>query len=815
VAVLAATDARALSWTAEWRAGTTGTHLDLERTVQDGIVEEVEVDGQPAVQTWGFLYFVVKDEFLVRAGADAFLEIEYLDVEPKEVFLQYDAWPPEGRASYRNTEAVATDGTGQWQTLRLEMPDAWLENGENHGADMRLVMTSTKPFGEARPLPIRRARIGLTGLAGQDFGTREEMLQALWNHRVETAIGELALLLEQADRSRARSARLARTLTPGGQTYVNDLTKTAVASAEALRAASSQESVPATEADCLGILERLQRSATLLEQTLMLLDSALAVDERLRLGPVAEAADWTWYARPPLAADCVVLPYTCPEAAELGKPLSLQACPGEFEPVSFTLLSRARLEQVRLSPTALVHSDGSSIPSQALDLRLVVCWYQSGRVNETVSGRELVPELLVHDATAFRTDLVRQQNILGFDDLPTDTETLQPFTVEPLLGQQVWITVRVPDDAAPGVYRGRVLAQAPEQPDLEIPVRLEVLPFRLRKSPVFASMYYSQLRHTAGVPEDVYRRRLEDMRDHGLTDPEFALPMKDGGIDLETARAELELRRELGLNQGPLLTVGGYSVSSYLGDGSPEPEKRRKLTETIETVNALAAEFGYDGAYVYGIDEASGDALRAEVPVFRVVGELGGKVWSACLTDVREIAARDLHLPNYSGLPDRELVRTVHEAGNRISRYGSPQGGAEDPWQWRYRYGLVLWLYGLDGGCTWCYRTAIGSPWDDFDDPKGTYRDFMMTYPSTTGPIPTVQWEGYREAQDDLRYMAALEHEIERVREQAPDTPVLAEATAWITDLRNRTSIATGDLESLRELIVARILELRATVRAE
>ena len=100
----------------------------------------------------------------------------------------------------------------------------------------------------------------------------------------------------------------------------------------------------------------------------------------------------------------------------------------------------------------------------------------------------------------------------------------------------------------------------------------------------------------------------------------------------------------------------------------------------------------------------------------------------------------------------------------------------------------------------------MGSPWNDFDG-AGTYRDFMMTYPGVEGPIDTVQWEGYREANDDLRYMATLEEALAKAREEGRHTDIVAEVDAWFANKHERP-INGDNLDAVRERIVQYILRL-------
>ena len=43
---------------------------------------------------------------------------------------------------------------------------------------------------------------------------------------------------------------------------------------------------------------------------------------------------------------------------------------------------------------------------------------------------------------------------------------------------------------------------------------------------------------------------------------------------------------------------------------------------------------------------------------------------------------------------------------------------------------------------------------NDFDHER--FRDHVFAYPTSAGVIDTIQWEGFREAVDDVRYLATL-----------------------------------------------------------
>ena len=78
----------------------------------------------------------------------------------------------------------------------------------------------------------------------------------------------------------------------------------------------------------------------------------------------------------------------------------------------------------------------------------------------------------------------------------------------------------------------------------------------------------------------------------------------------------------------------------------------------------------------------------------------------------------------------------------------------EDPFIYRLNYGFALARSGYDGEMDYAYQHSFGDIWNDFDDP--TFRDHVFAYPTSNGVIDTVQWEGFRQGVDDVRYLSAL-----------------------------------------------------------
>ena len=526
--------------------------------------------------------------------------------------------------------------------------------------------------------------------------------------------------------------------------------------------------------------------------------------------------------------------------------LALSACPGEYEPVSFVVTPSRDVEGLTVTCSDLTSSNGV-IGAADIDIKLVKCWYQGGDGwtpggGQTIKGKVLLPELLVNDDDLVRVDLEKKQNLLRVTDPKTnqeryedatgnnnrltrellirDADTLQPVNI-PGAGQvrQFWVTVHVPEDASAGTYEGRLTVRCEGSSDAVLPLRLEVHPFKLAPSVVEQSIYYEGKLSGSTIPiidqkgsktEAQYKAELRDLVAHGVIAPLCYQCTEDGrpaGMGL--MKRVFELRKEAGVSTDRFFgCFWGY------GPKSNPDLARRVLGEVIE----LTKSFGYREYYNYGPDEAGVEQAREQIAPWKFLREeIGAKVYLAAgpaLWEGTGPASRELwnqvkevvNLIVAGGTPNPEWAKTLHEAGLLIYSYANPQCGVEEPLTYRRNYGLLLWKAGYDGAMDYAYQKGFGGHmWNDFDragDKRG-FRDHVMAYPTSDGVVDTLQWEGYREGVDDLRYLSTLLEKIEEAKKDPALEGRAREIEKWVTAID-----PSGDLDELRKEIVVRIVEL-------
>ncbi len=92
-----------------------------------------------------------------------------------------------------------------------------------------------------------------------------------------------------------------------------------------------------------------------------------------------------------------------------------------------------------------------------------------------------------------------------------------------------------------------------------------------------------------------------------------------------------------------------------------------------------------------------------------------------------------------------------------VGFYACQHTGSENPSFMRRQHGLLGYMNGLN--MTFNYEFAIG-PWNDRS--YDLYKPMVIAYRNYGGFVDTLQWEGYREGIDDIRYATKLQQEIRK-----------------------------------------------------
>ncbi|MCX7706184.1 MAG: DUF4091 domain-containing protein [bacterium] len=213
----------------------------------------------------------------------------------------------------------------------------------------------------------------------------------------------------------------------------------------------------------------------------------------------------------------------------------------------------------------------------------------------------------------------------------------------------------------------------------------------------------------------------------------------------------------------------GLDIFSHKGTTKIEipQQTREQFFRYFAEYLKILKKYGIKEVYFHLADERDGKELEAWLPVFDIVHKAGGKIIT-CM----QIGAQCFEI--VGGITDiflcenginRNEVDKWHSKGTKIWPIWNPTGGREDSDLARRHHGLLLWKTGCDGVMEVWY--SLDSGWMEAACGKtglGGDGQQNLVYRTATGIIDTIQWEGYREGIDDLRYIATLEKLIEKAK---------------------------------------------------
>lgn len=507
-----------------------------------------------------------------------------------------------------------------------------------------------------------------------------------------------------------------------------------------------------------------------------------------------------------------VFPNTTPRKEEIGAPVALFATPGEWEPACFAVRALDRpcnVAEVRIAPPA--SKDGKTIPAENIRLyRVQYAWLAFGTGRGSTPGGTIkgtiAPYLLVKD-------------IAG--DVPPDTN------------QSYWLNIRIPDDAAPGVYDGLISIKPSGAPATDLPLKVRVLPFRLKTRPDFVygvywgpTWNYVKRKYKDPVMQEEGRWReadeLRDFQEHMVQAFTYSYytPWK---VDAETKLVEpedptfagmaeaVELRKRAGCT-GPI--IGSpvdtlfwklerevmkaerpqgmkYGAQWHRADVDVPPIALDLLEQGTRIVQEHVKKMNYPEFLHYVLDESDPKFMQRLYSAVKRVP--GARTYTTSANFPEDIGPWiDVNCSTGSFLARGDWKGEIRERAERgeYEPWAYPNGCVMSydgsPQRCRYVYGFYSWKMGLRGLCPWIYTTnnGKGNPFNDFDR---DYPDTGFVMPGPDGVILTLRWDGAREGIDDMRYLYTLSTLLEEARKsQAPGVAaLLAEAETSMKEMKD------------------------------
>jgi len=491
--------------------------------------------------------------------------------------------------------------------------------------------------------------------------------------------------------------------------------------------------------------------------------------------------------------------------------ISVRACSDEYTSKTFSIFALNDIRNIEFKVSKLINKNNNQyIYAEAIDIRVVKNWYQSGESIRPSADNILTPELLLKNDKLIKVDYNAQKNYLlnngsyilisGNEDLsnikPSDSTELQPTEIDKSMLKQYWLSIHIPKNTPAGNYVGTIRITSTSSTQKNLNINIEVLPFQLQESKIQQAIYYRGIITHNNIGSisseektlEQYEFELKNLKEHGILYPTLYQKWDD-----KLLVKILDIRKKLDFPTDSI-----YIIGLKAGNDTSESGLER-LAIDIDKWLSLLKSYNYKDVYIYGIDEAVGDKLISQRAAWSVAHDNGVKIFTSCISTCFDSMGDLLDLSIDSRAPQKSESFKYHLLGNKIFNYENPQLGIEAPKTYRKNYGLLLWQENYDGAMNYAYQHSFNNSWNDFD--YADLRDHNMVYPTTNGVIDTIQWEGYKEGVNDLRYLSTLLKSIQ----DSSDIALANQAKKWLNGIS-----LDSDLDKIRNDMIEWIIRLQS-----
>ena len=481
-----------------------------------------------------------------------------------------------------------------------------------------------------------------------------------------------------------------------------------------------------------------------------------------------------------------------PLSGETVERLSAAGFAGEYEPLTFSVAPHKDLGTVTVSATDLRGPGSASIPNDAIDVGYVQ--YRVSRVTMEGSVYTISPRLLI------------QRNTV---EMPKD------------ITRRFWLTVRVPPNAAPGVYRGTVRIASTQADALSLPVEFTVRKGALDPVDIPAGPWG----HTINLPwngEEAAQwngtmavKSVQKLHEYGFTTasglPEITYWGFEDDVpqfDFTRGDAQMKMFQENGFSMPVVTYCALVGLNTYYRDEAAMraagfSDYSEFLKALFGAVQTHAEQAGWLPVYWNIGDEPLGDDLARSAEnaeAYRKAFPQGPPFFTAASAfqgsdsgDPHFRLSKALHIADWNG-HDEASVKLQHEAGSDWAFYN---GGN------RWTYGVYMYKaakqFNMKYRLSWHWNVVAGDPYYALDCRED---DYAWCNSSPEGElIPAVKFERLREGLDDYRRMLTLA----RLAKQQAGTPAAQAAEDLLTDVLDSFLLGQRELTgfaSFRDLRV-------------
>jgi len=491
-----------------------------------------------------------------------------------------------------------------------------------------------------------------------------------------------------------------------------------------------------------------------------------------------------------------------PLAGERIERLSAAGFAGELEPITLSLASLKDTGSVTLTVSDLKSPQGASIPAEQIDVGYVQ--HRITRVTGEGSVYTISPRLIIPRSRA---------------SLPAG------------LTRTFWLTVKVPADARPGIYRGSVRVRSERGGEVSLPLEFTVRKGTLDAVDVPAGPFGCTIdlpwyaEEAAAWNRAMTVKSLRKLREYGFTTV-TGLPVvsyqgcKHGvpQLDFTQGDAQMKLLQANGFRMPVVSYCPFNGLNTYYKDedamrAAGFNDYSRFVRAVFRAVQKHADAAGWLPVYWNIGDEPVGDDVprsAENAEAYRRAFPKGPPFFTAASSfrgdkrdDPHFRLSRALHVADWND-HDEASVNLLHEAAGDWAFYN---GGN------RWTYGVYLYKatkqFDMKYRVSWHWNNSAGDPFYGLDCRED---DYAWCCTNANGElISTPHFERLREGLDDYRRLLTLA----RLAKEHADTPAAREAEKLLAEILGGFRLGDRELKGvasftkLRQRLDAAIERLR------
>jgi len=381
-----------------------------------------------------------------------------------------------------------------------------------------------------------------------------------------------------------------------------------------------------------------------------------------------------------------------------------------------------------------------------------------------------------------------------------------------------WGRLKAPDEAVAGTYSGGLtIRDGAGRVVQEIPLEVEIYPFRLRRDALTAVLYFGFRGVGEGSAQQRWlRRAYAGLAEYGLAPAHISPTARTIGThgaegivtDWSEVDREIRERRLVGalppdgrlsmvlLNQAPFF-------GSFWGQGLPGAGGRRihfserpADWQRLQAVVRSAIEYGCRAGWPELLFEMGGElhnyrddgsGMRWGLKAYSLLHDAGGKTLlrgnGEIDLKVVDAGAVDVAMVNRRLLREEHMQR-IARAGAELALYNFSRH--------RFGWGWYAWRVGARRIGHEGFAVYYGEPFNDWDGPKP---EWGLAEPLQDGFAPRPEMEWIREGIDDAAYIATLESLMTELHSATDPAVVTAvhDAQAVLDRWRERVQVDVAE----------------------